>query len=186
MLLIASWHSSSPDERALRLSLSSLAEQFFQNSKSSKTHGQRVRDRFSAGGIVDEAIGAYPSLFEAALPAYRAIRAGGGCGETASFAMLASLMQSVEDTTTLHRGGQAGLERIKRDGKTLAQMIWQGENWRPFLYELNRAYIQMNLTIGGVADMLGIGYGWLIVSGEILIGDAGTSVGLDRPAQLAA
>lgn len=80
------------------------------------------------------------------------------CFNEASFAMLAALMQTVEDTTTLHRGGLNGLARVKRDGLRLEQMIATGENYLAFLKEINRSYIQLNLTIGGIADMLGIAY----------------------------
>ena len=177
MLLIASWQARSLDEQPLRQKLSMLAKTFFRASESIVSlpcsHGQAVRRKFNAGGIVQEAIDGYPSLFDTALPAYRAVREQGGCKDTASFAMLARLMQVVDDTTTLHRGGLAGLARIKRDGRRLERIIAQGEDCRPFLIELNRLYVRMNLTIGGVADMLGIGYGYLIASGEIAAEDQG-------------
>jgi len=172
MLLIAQWHSANFTEQALRQSLSTLARDFFLRAESSATHGNRARHRFKAGGIVREAVDAYPSLFEAALPAFRKITEEGACPQTAAFAMLACLMQTVEDTTTLHRGGLEGLARIRRDGRMLEKMIWQGDDFRPFLSALNRTYIQHNLTIGGVADMLGIGYGCLIASGELAIDQA--------------
>ena len=167
MLLIAQWQTSTLEENKIRSALSSLAENFFRNGKTSTTHGHRVRTQFRTGGIVQEAIGGYPSLFDAALPVYRATREQGGSAETAAFAMFARLMQVVDDTTTLHRSGLAGLARIRRDGRTLEQMIGQGENFRPFLVALNRSYVDLNLTLGGVADMLGIGYGCLIANGEI-------------------
>lgn len=169
MLLIAQWRSASQSEKDLRQKLSSLAEGFFRQKEASATHGQRVRKQFNVGGIVQEAIAGYPSLFEAALPTYRSIREEGGCAGTAAFAMLARLMQVVDDTTTLHRGGPVGLKRIKRDGRLLEKMIGQGEDVQPFLRKLNRTYIDLNLTIGGVADMLGIGYGYLIARGEISV-----------------
>ena len=50
-------------------------------------------------------------------------------------------------------------------------MIGEGDNFRPFLRALNRSYIDLNLTIGGVADMLGIGYGYLVANGEIGLDD---------------
>ena len=173
MLLIAQWHAPFPDERSLRQTLSARAEAFFRSEKSSATHGQRVRAKFKSGGIVQEAIDGYPSLFEAALPTYRAIREQGGDHETAAFAMFGRLMQTVDDTTTLHRSGPSGLARVRRDGRLLEQMIGQGEDFRPFLTGLNRTYTRLNLTIGGVADMLGIGYGYLIASGELSVEEEG-------------
>jgi triphosphoribosyl-dephospho-CoA synthase len=90
--------------------------------------------------------------------------------ETASFAALARLMQTVEDTTTLHRGGAAGLARVRRDGRVLETMIAEGAqraDWRRWLVELNASYVAARLTIGGVADMLGVTFGYLAATGEI-------------------
>ena len=90
-----------------------------------------------------------------------------GCVETASFAMLARLMQTVEDTTTLHRAGPEGLVRVKRDGQRLEQIIARGDDPISHLRELDRVYVRMNITIGGVADMLGLAYGYLMASDEL-------------------
>ena len=95
--------------------------------------------------------------------------------------MLARLMQTVDDTTTLHRGGPAGLARLKRDGRRLERLIAAGEDYPAFLCATNRAYIEMNLTMGGVADLLALAYGYLLASGEI---DENTldRLGVGRPA----
>jgi len=167
MLLIARSRAASSDEWAVRSALSSLAESFFETSAEQPSNGRRARGKYCAGGIVQESIQGYPSVFEEALPIFRKSMNQKGCFNEASFAMLARLMQTVEDTTTLHRGGLEGLSRVKRDGFRLEQMIAEGENYLPFLKELNRSYIRLNLTIGGIADMLGISYGYLIAQGEI-------------------
>jgi len=126
-----------------------------------------VRKRFNAGGIVREAIDGYPSLFEEALPAFRRAYEQHACVTTASFAMMARLMQTVEDTTTLHRAGPEGLERVRQDGRILEGIIARGGDFLSFLQEVNRDYVRMNITIGGVADVLGLAFGCLIASGEI-------------------
>ena len=171
MLLIARWHAPSGEEGELRKTLSSISESFFRTSEAQNTNGQQARRRYNTGGIVREAIDGYPTLFEEALPAFRMARLQGRCEVTASFAMMARLMQTVDDTTTLHRGGLAGLEEIRRDGLALERMISGGGDHQAFLEELNRAYVDRNLTMGGVADMLGIAFGYLIANGEIGAGD---------------
>lgn len=167
MLLIAQHHAVAPGETSLRESLSAISRAFFASACENDTNGAKARRNFSAGGIVSEAVGGYPSLFEAALPAFREALNRHGCPATASFAMMARLMQTVDDTTTLHRAGPPGLERVRQDGHALERIIAEGGEFIPFLEELNHQYKRQNLTIGGVADMLGIAFGFLLASGDI-------------------
>lgn len=167
MLLIARWRAASADENAVRQALSALADNFFRAGEAAASHGRLAREKYRAGGIVQESRRGFPSLFEEALPAFRASIKQGACFSQASFAMLARLMQTVDDTTTLHRGGPAGLARLKRDGRRLEELIANDDDYPAFLGATNRAYIGMNLTMGGVADMLALAYGYLLASGEI-------------------
>lgn len=167
MLLIARWRAASADENAVRRTLSTLADNFFRAGETATSHGHQAREKYGAGGIVQESMHGFPALFEQALPAFRASIQHKGCFSEASFAMLARLMQIVDDTTTLHRGGPPGLARVRRDGRRLEQMIARGEDYIGHLRTLNRSYIRLNLTIGGIADLLGLAYGWLIARGEI-------------------
>jgi len=163
LVLVAGHHTPSRREEALRRTIASLADEFFAGEDREKTtNGGEVRRRFQAGGVVREALDGFPSLFEEAVPAYRATVAGGGGFRRASFAMLARLMQTVEDTTTLRRGGRVGLERIRRDGRELEQTVGDDAASIRLLLRLNREYTRDNLTMGGVADMLGLAYGYLL------------------------
>lgn len=167
MLLIAQHHAVAPGEASLRESLAAISRAFFATAGENNTNGGKVRRKFNAGGIVSEAVGGYPSLFEQALPAFRQALDRHGCPATASFAMMARLMQTVDDTTTLHRAGPPGLERVRHDGRALERIIAEGGEFIPFLEELNHQYKRLNLTIGGVADMLGIAFGYLLAQSEI-------------------
>jgi triphosphoribosyl-dephospho-CoA synthase len=167
MLLIARWHAPAPDENALRTTLSALSVEFFMSAQSSLTHGHKARQQYNAGGIVLEAIKGFPALFEHALPAFRATIRQGFSVEAASFAMVARLMQTVDDTTTLHRGGALALSHLKRDGRELERCIVKGDDYLTYLGELNRDYVRMNITMGGVADMLGLAFAVLLASGEL-------------------
>lgn len=176
MLLIARWRAASTDEDAVRQALSRLADNFFRAGEAAASHGRHARERYGAGGIVQEARRGFPAVFEQALPAFRGAIGQQAGFSAASFAMLARLMQTVDDTTTLHRGGTAGLARLKRDGQRLEQMIASGEDYVGYLHALNRSYVRLNLTMGGVADLLGLAYGWLIARGEmttVTLGGAG-------------
>jgi triphosphoribosyl-dephospho-CoA synthase len=167
MLLIAFHHAGASGEAEVRKSLSAAARDFFAAAEKQETHGERARRRFQTGGIVREALDAYPSLFEAALPAFRQAMERRARPATAAFAAMARLMRVVDDTTTLHRGGVEGLERVRRDGQALEKLIAGGGDCAAFLERLNRDYKRLNLTIGGVADMLGLTLGWLVFGGEI-------------------
>jgi len=168
LLLVAARQSPSPDDRSIRNRIISLAETFFDNSRPLGTNGSQARGRYRSGGIVAEALAGLPALFDAALPVYAEAYERHGCVTKASFAMLGRLMRTVEDTTTLHRGGEAGLERIRNDGRELERVISGDGDCIPFLEALNREYIRLNLSMGGVADMLGLAYGWLIYRGLIM------------------
>ena len=172
MLLIARRRAGSDEAAALRAQLAALCSDFFAGAASeiSPTHGGRVRRRFNTGGIVAEAVAGYPSVFEHGLPAYRAARAQApmpGRADAASFALLARLMQVVDDTTTLHRAGPAGLARVKADGARLERVIAERGDYHALLADLNCDYVRANITIGGVADLLGISYALLIAGGEL-------------------
>ena len=146
--------------------------EFFNSRDEHVSNGHQARQKYNAGGIIQESINGFPTLFEEALPAFRNAYLQHGCFRAASFAMLARLMQTVEDTTTLHRGGQIGLSRVKRDGRRLEQIVTDGADYTVFLQGLNCEYIRMNLTIGGIADMVGLTYGYLLACGEISEADS--------------
>lgn len=166
MLLIAMWHAKSVCAADVRVSLARLSQEYFLNHSTGLTNGSVVREKLAVKGIVLEATLAYPALFDVALPAYRELTAHNRSHEEASFLMLARLMQVVEDTTTLHRGGARGLARVKSDGEALERVIIECGDYVGLLRELNRAYVQENLTIGGVADMIGLAFSYLVWSGE--------------------
>lgn len=129
------------------------------------SNGQAAREAYQAGGIVTEALGGLPSLFEVALPAYRQALRQGLEAQRAAFFMLGRLMQRVEDTTALHRCGRTGLARLQRDGRLLEAMLTEGFDPVPLLSSLNHEYRAMNLTMGGVADLLGAAFGLLAYEG---------------------
>jgi triphosphoribosyl-dephospho-CoA synthase len=56
---------------------------------------------------------------------------------------------------------------VRRDGRALERIIAAGRDCTAFLTRLNDDYKRLKLTIGGVADMLGIAFGWLIFGSEI-------------------
>lgn len=171
LLLISRWHAGSDDESLLHGAVQSTAGHYFSTLGEDATNGRSARLRYGAGGVVREALSGLPALFSCGVPAYLDAIERTGCFTTASFATLSRLMQTVEDTTTLHRGGTMGLARIRRDGQTLERIIGDRGDHLSFLAELNRKYARINLTMGGVADMLSLTYGYLVATG-LLTGES--------------
>ncbi|HET9554493.1 MAG TPA: triphosphoribosyl-dephospho-CoA synthase [Anaeromyxobacteraceae bacterium] len=168
-LLLAASARAAPEagEAGLRRAIASVSEELLAGRALPASHGEAARRAFSVGGILGEALRGLPAVFEAALPAWRAATSRGRGDGPASFAMLAALMQSVEDTTALHRCGAAGLATLRADGRRLAALLEAGEAPEPFLAERNRAWVAMNLTMGGVADLLGLALGLLVHEGAV-------------------
>ena len=166
VLLAAVQRTASDEEWEVRAAVVEVAREVALLAAPRETHGAEVRERFGVGGIVGEVERGLPALFEVALPAFRAARACGADADAAAFATLARLMQWVEDTTALHRCGQAGLARLREDGARLEVLVAEGAHLA-FLQQCNVRYRRMNLTMGGVADLLGLALGWLSYRGEL-------------------
>lgn len=180
LLLIASFRAGNR-ENDLSPAVAAAAAEFFARFPPVSTHGASIRRRRCFTGIVGEALAGLPTLFDEALPAYRETLARTGDHHLAAFAMLARLMRSVEDTTAIHRCGLAGLVRVQRDGAELETTVRNGEDPFPLLLRLNREYRRMNLTMGGVADLLGMGFGLLDCQGSLALNPT-AAPGSRRPA----
>ena len=166
-LLLVALHRAPRDEAsAVRAEVRWVARELAATATPRDTHGAVIRARFAVGGILSEAQAGLPSVFDVAVPVLRAaVERGEGAAE-ASFRALARLMQTVEDTTALHRCGPAGLNRLREDGARLEALVAAGTHL-PFLRERNALYRRLGLTMGGVADLLGCALGWLAYRGEL-------------------
>jgi triphosphoribosyl-dephospho-CoA synthase len=140
----------------LRGAIQDLAARFFAFLPALDSHGARLRTQYALGGIRVEAEAGLPAVFDQGWPAYRAALERGCTAEEAAFHLLAALMQTVEDTTAVQRGGPEGLARLRRDGRSLQVLLEQGRNPEPFLAALNEEYRRANLTMGGVADCMAL------------------------------
>lgn len=160
LLLVARTRCGSDEPGELSSAVAETAAEFFSIAPAERSNGGRAREHYRVGGIVGETLEGLPSLFRSALPAYL-LKVEEGGEEQASFAMLAALMRSVEDTTALHRCGPDGLKRLRHDGFQLKELLDRGENPVSLLQRLNDDYRSLNLTMGGVADLIGLAYGIL-------------------------
>jgi holo-ACP synthase CitX len=147
-----------PEESVLRRRVAALAADVLDLTAPSRadTPGARARRAHGVGGIVGEALGGLPAVFDAALPAFRATLARSGDRRRAALRAMAALMGRLEDTTALHRAGAAGLARVRDDGAHLAALLDAGGDPDATLSRWNDEYRRERLTMGGVADCLAV------------------------------
>jgi triphosphoribosyl-dephospho-CoA synthetase len=161
----------------LRLSVARLAEEFFHSYpepvREGCTHGAAVRAAHHLGGIRAEALAGLPSVFEVGLPAFTAQIETHGDLILSSRYLMARLMQCVEDTTAVHRCGPAGLARIRQDGRLLQRVLEENGDHAALLQRWNDEYRALGLTMGGVADCLGLTYALYLSRPEAETVDSG-------------
>lgn len=148
--------SERPDRLSHTVALHAV--RYFQQTRNSTSNGQLARQRYQTGGIISECLNGLPGVFKVALPV---LRANGGDFQRGCYLAMARLMQYCDDTTCLHRGGQTGLERMRRAGAELEQSLLSGSDPQPLLRQFNEDFRSKNLTMGGVADLLGLTFGYL-------------------------
>lgn len=153
------------NQRDVRAEIVQLAHIYF-NHPLESSHGQAVRQRYATGGIVDECLQGLPAVFDYALPMYHHAMLQGDA-QRAALMMMAGLMQVTEDTTSYHRCGSAGIKQIQTDGAYLEEYLNDGVDVMLWLRQRNALYQEMNLTMGGVADLMALTFALyeLVVAG---------------------
>jgi len=119
------------------------------------SHGNKVFDRFAAGGARIEAASGFPSVYQIGLPVLRSLLQEGHDRETALIGTLMKLMEHLPDTNLLWRGGEQGLDFVRRGAADFNRSGGvTSSHWRPRLIALHRALVACNLSPGGSADMV--------------------------------
>lgn len=121
------------------------------------SHGADVRRRTGRDGARREAALGFPSVFEIGVPAYGRALAAGLDDNAACIQTLFVLMEAVDDTTVLYRGGlDAGLFVRRAAGDFLARGGCNRDGWQADAERLHRAFVARNLSPGGCADLLAV------------------------------
>ena len=118
------------------------------------TAGEALYQKYGVRGIRGEVADGLPAVREISLPVFRALLARGLDRNHAAAVTLLHLIANVEDTNLLHRGGPEGAAWAK---KQASDLISDGRV--PSLQEiaeLDRQFIQRNLSPGGCADLLAV------------------------------
>lgn len=147
LLLVSSanlLYNNTLTEESLRKTISSLAKQF---PTPQNTHGSEVLKENKIVGALDNAILAYPDLFDTWLPYYKSIK-------TDTYSLhktLLFIMTSLEDSNVYYRRGKQMAQIVKQQAKALL------ESFSSFALEkMNRDFVKENVSPGGAADMLSL------------------------------
>jgi triphosphoribosyl-dephospho-CoA synthase len=158
LLLVAAHHSNPDDPQALQQSVIQVATAFFTNREKHISNGEMVRRQHPVAGIVTEALTGLPNLFDTILPILYDQRTLEQPQRI--YLALARLMLRVQDSTSIHRCGEQGLILLHQAGARLEDCILSGNDPTSLLHQTNREFCRHNLTMGGVADLLGVGLGY--------------------------
>lgn len=125
------------------------------NSQAALSHGQCATRTFALSGAREEAALGFPSVFELGLPRLERSLSDGRDWHGAQIECLFSLIEKINDTNLLHRGGKTGAdfaqnaahEFLERGGCTAA-------DWTSRAQEIHVAFVRRRLSPGGAADLL--------------------------------
>lgn len=124
-----------------------------ERNESQSTNGAAVRKQHGRIGAYDEALAGFPNA-GAAARFLSDFRSSGHPNPGA--AALCALMSSVEDTNAYHRCGADGVAKMHREAKRILGLA--PEKQCEALRELDAEFIRCNLSPGGCADLLALGY----------------------------
>ena len=114
-----------------------------------QTAGQRLYRELGLTGIRGEAALGFPSIANIGLPIYLQQLSNGKSKNDAAAITLLHLIAHVQDTNLYRRGGKAGAEFAKNAAAAILPHPTAAE-----IAELDRKFIEKNLSPGGCADLL--------------------------------
>ncbi len=119
------------------------------------TNGLRCYREYKIAGARGEAAKGFPTAWETGLPALlRWAKRGLPVGDATAAALL-EIMANIEDTNMIRRGGIGRAATCRKQAQELLEEM-NTENFRDILRELNRQYVEENLSPGGSADVLAL------------------------------
>ena len=124
-------------------------------SSSAATHGTQVYQRYARGGARGEAAAGFPMLYRFGIPTLNRLLQDGHDDESAIIGTLMTLMEKVDDTNLLWRGGEAGLAFAKQSARNFNINGGVAQpGWRDHLTVIHRSFVERHLSPGGSADLV--------------------------------
>lgn len=119
------------------------------------SHGNQVYQRYAKGGARGEAAAGFPMVYGCGVPALGALLREGYDHERALIGTLMALIEQVDDSNLLWRGGEAGLAFAKQSAREFNRNggVAQPE-WRERLLLIHRSFVEQRLSPGGSADLV--------------------------------
>jgi triphosphoribosyl-dephospho-CoA synthase len=121
----------------------------------SSSHGADVRRRTGRDGARREAALGFPGVFDVGVPSYLRALDAGLDDRAACIQTLFALMEAVDDTTVLYRGGLEAGTFVRRSA---ADFLGRGgcarDGWLADAERLHREFVARHLSPGGCADLL--------------------------------
>lgn len=130
------------------------------NEGKAVSHGEEQFLRLGVKGARGEAANGFPAVGETGFPVLSALLKSGVSANDAGVATLLHLMAKVEDTNLIRRGGKAAQEQIREELAAFVTSEPPMERLLAHATQLDRRFIQQNLSPGGCADLLALS--WLI------------------------
>ena len=120
-------------------------------SRNPGSHGDQVRRRYGVRGAAAEAASGFPAVYRHALPELCSLPERNAARMQAFFALL----ETVDDTTLLHRGGKEGSGFAAR---AAAEFLREGgagrPDWECRAAAIHQEFIRNKWSCGGIADLL--------------------------------
>ncbi len=119
------------------------------------SHGNLVFQRYAKAGARGEAATGFPMVYGYGIPVLRALLQEGYGHELALIGALMALIEQVDDSNLLWRGGEEGLAFAK---KTAQEFNSNGgvtqSGWQDKLIRIHRSFMERRLSPGGSADLV--------------------------------
>jgi len=122
--------------------------------ETARTAGQKLYLRYGITGVRGQAEAGFPAVGKVGLPKLEAALSAGKSINEAGCAALVAMLADTVDTNMIHRGGYELAKAASEQAKTLLER-------EPFpsteaLEEMNRVFVEKNLSPGGTADLLAL------------------------------
>ena len=121
------------------------------------THGEKLYVRYGVEGIRGEASRGFPHVLEKGLFYFEKLRREGRTMNQAGLLTLLLYMSSVEDTNMITRSDRDTVLKIQEELKGFLKKAGY-EKQLEILPELDRYFVEKNISPGGSADMLALTY----------------------------
>jgi triphosphoribosyl-dephospho-CoA synthase len=118
------------------------------------SHGTLAVLRYGVSGARGEAMRAFPSVFEIALPALRSAMAAGRDARHAQMIAFFALLARVDDTNVLHRAGLPGLVHVQGTARAFLALASEAPAAIVRAEQIHRDFSARGLSPGGCADLL--------------------------------